>query len=123
MPKYITIYYYLFLSVLLFIILWGFWQYPISLFDEALYANNALEMSHTNNFFVLTLDYKPDLYNTKPPLAIWLMAASIKLFGANEWAIRFPSILAFILAVVSPARHNIHVRGGSSCCYKIIIAL
>lgn len=84
--------------LLLFIFLIGttFFINPIYIWDEAIYANNALEMSHTHNMFVLTLDYQPDLYNTKPPLAIWLMAISIKLFGANEFAVRLPSILAFL---------------------------
>lgn len=73
-----------------------FFVHPVYIWDEAVYANNALEMSHSHNFFVLTLDGEPNLYNTKPPLAIWLMAISIKVFGANEFAVRLPSVLAFL---------------------------
>ena len=29
----------------------------------------------------------------KPPLFLWQMALSIKLFGANYWAIRIPSVI------------------------------
>jgi 4-amino-4-deoxy-L-arabinose transferase-like glycosyltransferase len=35
----------------------------------------------------------------KPPLALWCMAASIKLFGTEPWAVRLPSALLSALAV------------------------
>jgi len=35
----------------------------------------------------------------KPPMALWCMAASIKVFGAKPWAVRVPSILRSALAV------------------------
>jgi len=35
----------------------------------------------------------------KPPMALWCMAASIKLFGAEPWAVRLPSVLLAALAV------------------------
>jgi 4-amino-4-deoxy-L-arabinose transferase-like glycosyltransferase len=43
---------------------------------------------------VTTFGFQPDLWNTKPPLLIWLMSASMHLFGPSEWAIRLPSALA-----------------------------
>lgn len=43
---------------------------------------------------VTTYDFQPDLWNTKPPLLIWLMSASMTVFGPSEWAIRLPSALA-----------------------------
>ncbi|MDP4265562.1 MAG: glycosyltransferase family 39 protein [Bacteroidota bacterium] len=92
----------------LFIFLIGvtFFNHPIYIWDEAIYANNALEMSRTQHPFVLTLDGIPNLYNTKPPLAIWLMAISIKLFGANEFAIRLPGVLAFLGVMILVLRFS-----------------
>jgi 4-amino-4-deoxy-L-arabinose transferase len=29
----------------------------------------------------------------KPPLALWLMAGSLRLFGVHDWAVRLPSVL------------------------------
>ena len=36
----------------------------------------------------------------KPPLALWLMAASLRLFGAAGWAVRLPSILLSTFAIL-----------------------
>lgn len=33
------------------------------------------------------------IWLSKPPLPLWMMALSLKLWGLTEWAIRFPSIL------------------------------
>ena len=69
-------------------------QHPIYIWDEAIYANNSLEMSKDWELFVLKVNGEPNLYNSKPPLAIWCQALSIKIFGPNEFAIRFPGALA-----------------------------
>src|SRR4051794_3932127 len=67
---------------------------PVALQDEARNAINAIEMYIHGYGLVTTFDFKPDLWNTKPPLLIWLMSASMHLFGSSEWAIRLPSALA-----------------------------
>ncbi|WP_300973490.1 glycosyltransferase family 39 protein [Sphingomonas sp. LHG3406-1] len=67
---------------------------PIALRDEARNANNALDMALSGFGLVVTYDFRPDLWNTKPPLAIWLMSGSLRLFGPSEWALRLPSALA-----------------------------
>src|SRR3546814_20097643 len=36
---------------------------------------------------------------SKPPLTYWAIAASVAVFGANEWAVRLPNALAFALTV------------------------
>ena len=41
------------------------------------------------------------MWNTKPPLMIWLQVASIHLFGFNEIAIRLPSALAGFFTCLS----------------------
>ncbi|WP_338758386.1 GtrA family protein [Massilia sp. METH4] len=71
----------------------------LEVWDEARLANNALEMSRTGLSLITTYDWVPDHWNTKPPLLIWLMALSMKLFGLNEFSVRLPSVLASIATV------------------------
>ncbi|HEY8592187.1 MAG TPA: glycosyltransferase family 39 protein [Sphingomicrobium sp.] len=66
---------------------------PIYLWDESRLAVNALEMYHSGWSLVTTYGFAPDLWNTKPPLMIWLMNASIWLFGPSEVALRVPSMV------------------------------
>jgi 4-amino-4-deoxy-L-arabinose transferase-like glycosyltransferase/putative flippase GtrA len=72
---------------------------PLVLWDESRLANNALEMSLSGLSLVTTFDGVPDHWNTKPPLLIWLMSITIRLFGANEWGVRVPSVLAALATV------------------------
>ncbi|HEX3528100.1 MAG TPA: glycosyltransferase family 39 protein [Thermoanaerobaculia bacterium] len=36
----------------------------------------------------------------KPPLALWLMAASLRVFGVSDWALRLPSLLLSALSIL-----------------------
>jgi len=72
---------------------------PIVIWDESRLAVNALEMSRRGFSLVTTFGFQPDLWNTKPPLLIWLEAGSIDLFGPSEWALRLPSFLAALATV------------------------
>jgi 4-amino-4-deoxy-L-arabinose transferase-like glycosyltransferase len=72
---------------------------PIALWDESRLAVNALEMSQHGFSLTTTYGFQPDLWNTKPPLLIWLEAGSIRIFGASEWAVRLPSFLAALATV------------------------
>ncbi|HTV62212.1 MAG TPA: glycosyltransferase family 39 protein [Verrucomicrobiae bacterium] len=65
--------------------------------DEGRYAEIAREMLETGNWLVPHLWYLPHL--DKPPLTYWLVAASMDLFGRNEWAVRLPLALAGISGV------------------------
>lgn len=71
------------------------------IWDEALYANNSLEMLLSGDFLTHTSNFTPSDLNTKPPLVLWLQAISMKLFGANEFALRFPTLLALFGTLVS----------------------
>ncbi|HEY3887276.1 MAG TPA: glycosyltransferase family 39 protein [Caulobacteraceae bacterium] len=70
--------------------------HPIVLWDESRLAVNALEMSQRGFSLVTTYGFHPDLWNTKPPLLIWLEAGSLRLLGPSEWTLRLPSLLAAI---------------------------
>lgn len=72
----------------------------IRMWDEAIYANNSIEMATNHNLFVVQHEGKPDLFNTKPPFVIWLQAISISFFGINELAIRLPSAIFGLFTVL-----------------------
>ncbi|OQA97623.1 MAG: Undecaprenyl phosphate-alpha-4-amino-4-deoxy-L-arabinose arabinosyl transferase [Bacteroidetes bacterium ADurb.Bin217] len=73
----------------------------IVLWDESRNAVNALEMLANKEYFVRHFNGAPDMWEVKPPLLIWLQLLSFKVFGINEFAIRFPSILATLSLAVT----------------------
>ena len=73
---------------------------PIRMWDESRLSINAYEMHTEGNWIVTRYGGKPDMWNTKPPVMIWLQAVSMKLFGANELAVRLPSALAGIITML-----------------------
>jgi 4-amino-4-deoxy-L-arabinose transferase-like glycosyltransferase len=77
-------------------------SFPIKMWDESRLAVNAIEMFLSGPGLVTTYEFQPDLINTKPPLLIWLMVGSMKMFSPSEWALRLPSALAAVgtLAVI-----------------------
>ena len=66
----------------------------IRLWDESRLAVSALEMTQSGDFIVTTFENEPDMWNTKPPLMVWLQAAFMKVFGYSEWSVRLPSAFA-----------------------------
>jgi len=72
----------------------------LRLWDESRLAMNAFEMSQSGNFIVTTFGGNPDMWNTKPPLMIWLQALCMKVFGYNELAVRLPSAMAGLGIVI-----------------------
>lgn len=75
---------------------------PLRMWDESRLAINAYEMYHDGDILVTHYGGEPDMWNTKPPLMIWMQVLSMKIFGVNEFAVRFPSALAglFLLALL-----------------------
>lgn len=68
---------------------------PVQTWDEARQAVNALEMLRSGGqWLVTTFQHQPDLWNTKPPLLIWLQALSMSVLGPTALAVRLPSLLA-----------------------------
>ena len=55
---------------------------------------NALEMYYSGDWMVTRFDGHTDLWNTKPPLMIWLQTVFMHILGPNEMAVRLPSALA-----------------------------
>ena len=69
--------------------------------DEGRYAEIAREMVVSGDYVTPRDDF--ELYFEKPPLVYWANAASIKLFGVNEFAARLPSALFSIGQIVVTA--------------------
>lgn len=69
-------------------------QHPIKIWDESRYAVNAFEMQNNSNPLIVTYKGKPDYWNSKPPLGVWLIHLSCEIFGYNELGVRIPSALA-----------------------------
>lgn len=74
--------------------------YPIRTWDESVYAVYSYEMMQSGNYIVPHLNGQIDYLNDKPPLFFWCQIASIKLFGYNEFSVRFPSALFGALTVL-----------------------
>ena len=79
------------------VILPGLGVQSLANWDEAIYGVVTRELlAHPG----LTLRYGDDLWFEKPPLAFWLMAASSSVLGLTEFAMRLPSALFGIAAIV-----------------------
>ncbi len=71
--------------------------------DEINFAESAREMIVTGDYLNVRIDFK--LFWEKPPFFIWLQVLSMKVFGINEFAARFPNALVGIITL--PALFNI----------------
>lgn len=67
--------------------------------DEINFAESAREMIATGDYYTVQINYKP--FWEKPPLFIWMQAASMHLFGINEFAARFPNAVAGFITLVA----------------------
>lgn len=93
---------YLVLLVFLSLIIcfWRLGDEPLHEWDESRNGVNAIEMLNNGDLVNLYYGGLPDTWNAKPPLLIWLIALSFKVFGFNEFALRFPSALAAFISFI-----------------------
>lgn len=69
------------------------------------YAATAWEIVESGDWLIPTLEGVPRLQ--KPPLVYWITAASLRVFGRNEFAARLPTALALVgLILVTRALGN-----------------
>lgn len=66
--------------------------------DEINFAESAREMILTKDYLTVQIFFEP--FWEKPPLFIWLQVLSMKIFGVNEFAARFPNALCGIVTLV-----------------------
>lgn len=62
--------------------------------DEGRYTTVAQLMLETGDWLTPRLDEERPHF-TKPPLTYWAIAASVAVFGSDEWALRLPNAIAF----------------------------
>lgn len=65
--------------------------------DSGMYAGVSLLAWRQGHFWTLMTGAEP--YFNKPPLAFWVHGLSMRLFGAELWAMRLPNVLAMIACV------------------------
>lgn len=75
--------------------------YPLMDTTEARYGEIGRKMAELGDWITPWIEYDKPFWG-KPPMSFWLTAASIKLFGANEFAARLPHFMGglFILWLV-----------------------
>jgi hypothetical protein len=88
-----------------FVLLWGAILFipflnAVHLFDwdEINFAESAREMLVTGNYQTVQINYQP--FMEKPPLFFWCQVLSMKLFGINEFAARFPNAIVGIITLI-----------------------
>ncbi len=88
--------------------------------DDATTTARVVEMLESGNWLVPTLDGEPDLH--KPPLKLWVVAATIRAFGAGEEILRIwdaTAGLAVVLLTFLAAAHF----GGALAGFVAALAL
>lgn len=66
--------------------------------DEINFAESAREMLITGDYLNVQVNF--ETFWEKPPFFIWLQALSMKIFGVNEFAARFPNAIAGIVTLL-----------------------
>jgi 4-amino-4-deoxy-L-arabinose transferase-like glycosyltransferase len=66
--------------------------------DEVNFAESAREMIVSRDYLTVQINFKP--FWEKPPLFIWMQAVSMKLFGINEFAARFPNAVCGVVTLL-----------------------
>ncbi len=84
------------ISALLFVPFLG----HVNLFDwdEVNFAESAREMIAKKDYLTVQINFIP--FQEKPPLFIWMQVLSMKAFGINEFAARFPNAVCGILTLL-----------------------
>jgi 4-amino-4-deoxy-L-arabinose transferase-like glycosyltransferase len=88
-------------------------SYPLFVPDEGRYSEVAREMIATGDY--ITPRVNGVAFLDKPVLYYWLQAAAIKLFGLNEWALRFfPAMIGIFgcLITYTTSRYLFNRRTG-----------
>ena len=72
----------------------------VNLFDsnEVNYAESSREMILTGDYLNVQIDFQP--FPEKPPLFFWFQVVSMKIFGINEFAARFPNFICGIVTLM-----------------------
>lgn len=67
--------------------------------DEIIFAESAREMLVSGKYALVQINYQR--FWEKPPLFFWFQVCSMKLFGVNDFAARFPNVICGILSLLT----------------------
>ncbi len=87
--------------------------------DEGRYAEIAREMVETGDWLVPHIWYVPHL--DKPPFTYWAVAASLAVFGVNEWAVRLPLALAGLSAAWATFLFVRSLAGAAAARWSVLL--
>lgn len=87
--------------------------------DEGRYAEIAREMLVTGDWLVPRLSGVP--HYAKPPWIYWCVAASLKIFGMNEWAVRLPAALAGLATALTVFAFARRIGGALAGVFSALI--
>jgi len=66
--------------------------------DEINFAESAREMIASSDYLTVQINFVP--FWEKPPLFIWMQVLSMKIFGINEFAARFPNAICGMVTLI-----------------------
>lgn len=101
---------------------WGIGSRGLFETSEGRYASLAAQMVRSGDWLVPRLNGVKRF--EKPPLSIWCMAASVRLFGESELALRLPGALAafaglvaaYLMALAGGRREALTAAALACCC-------
>lgn len=86
-----SLHFYLLVGFAALLLFGGLHKGDLSGYDDAAYAYEAKTFLTTGNWWTLSLNGYPDF--DKPPLFVWFLAASMKVFGVTDFAAKLPAAL------------------------------
>jgi 4-amino-4-deoxy-L-arabinose transferase-like glycosyltransferase len=100
--------------ILLVAVVLRLWRLDQNGFDNEYYAAAVLSMTQSwHNFFYNAFDPMGFVSVDKPPVALWVQVASVKLFGFHWWSILLPQVLEG-LGSVALVSHLVWRRFGTA---------
>lgn len=96
--------------------------YPLMDNTEARYAEVARKMVETEDWLTPQIHYGVAFWS-KPPLSMWMTAASYLVFGVNEFAARLPSLFACVAAAWMTWMLAVRGGGGVSIALRAAVIL
>lgn len=102
------------LALALFNLTFRLGQESVTEWDESLYAINAWEALTRGSWLATTFMGQVDYYNSKPPLMIWIIAASFRAFGVGIASLRIGSALSAWLTVLVVQRWTRRAYGAAA---------
>jgi 4-amino-4-deoxy-L-arabinose transferase-like glycosyltransferase len=116
--------YFIIISIALFFYLFRLGSYGFVEWDEPFYSSRALMVVQYGDCIDQSDKALGGLWTgAHPPLVIWMMAASIKIFGVSEFGFRFPIAITGIILVVFFYRLVLFLFNEKIALYSTLILL